>query len=348
MSEEQVVFRGYRGPNYKNRLLGKLARKPYLVIVVVLFAVQLLMHLSLLLKGTEYLTTKLTVDDTYYYLLTAWNHHTVGYPSFDGVNRANGFHFFWYLVLWVSAHLVPSKHSLMLLAIGMNALFLAIPYLFFYMIGRKLRSSALAVLFSLVWFAVHISPRYNLNGMESSLHLVVSVWVLFEVVSFFEAIRRGHSVNVYRLTLALVANAYCRVDSGLYSAVVFGLCVALLIHHSGNLGACFRVYGRSLCACAVFAALAAAVQFAAYLHWNGTPVPLSGIIKMSGIFPDPGDTYVSKAIRIFRLGLPWLPLPKIAYLMCLAYVVLRELGSRSRSPWGGQQRAHSSCCLSRA
>lgn len=334
MLKDQAIFHGYHWSCFRNCLINQLFRKPFLVIYIVLFAVQLLAHLSLLSKGMEYLTTKLTIDDTYYYLQTVWNHHSVKYPTFDGINRTNGFHFLWYLILWVSAYLVPSKQSLMLLAIGVNALLLAIPYFLFYMIGRKLRSSVLAALLSLVWFAVHISPRHNLNGMESALHLFVSVWILFEIISFFEALHRGHQVNVYRLTLGLVVNAYCRVDSGLYSAILFGLCIAVLIHYCGNSSKFFRIYGRSLSVCIVFAALAAAVQFAVYYHWNGTPVPLSGIIKMSGIFPDPGDSFVSKAVKIYSLGLPRLPVPKtvlLTFFLTAAYIIMREFRSRSRS-----------------
>jgi len=52
-----------------------LRKYPHLIIISFMVG-QLLAQITLLTKGAEYITTTMTIDDTYYYLETAWNHHT--------------------------------------------------------------------------------------------------------------------------------------------------------------------------------------------------------------------------------------------------------------------------------
>lgn len=291
-------------------------------------SIQLLSHLFLLTKNTEYIVTTLTHDDTYYYLNTAWNHKFLGYPSFDCINNTNGFHFLWYIFLLAVSYLVTSAQSLLPLAIGICSLFIALPYIFFVCIGRQFQVPFLSYTLSFLWFAALMGPRSNINGMENSLHLLVSCWVLYEVLLFFNALTVNKRPSLVRLSLSLVANAWSRFDSGLYSAVVFVICIGSLIHHCWNRRNFLITYGRTLSGCVIIAVTAAAIQFAAYWSWGRTLMPLSGIIKMYEIFPDSGYTLGSKAVAVFSSSLPNLNLPKrlyplltIAMIFCSFYML---------------------------
>ncbi len=307
-----------------------LARTPSFVLASLLFLVQMLAHFAVLARGAEYLATRLTIDDTYYYLQTAWNHATLGFPTFDGVSRTNGFQFLWYLILWCAARFVPTKQSLLPVALGISAVFVALPYFFFHAVGKRYHSFALAASLSFVWFATYVAPWGTLTGMENSLHLFVSVWVLFEVLTFFHRLREGSRASVWRLTLALVANGYCRVDSGVYSAVLFCVCVLALVLNEGNLSSAWRVHGKSVCLCILLAMGAAAIQLGVYHYWNGTVIPISGLVKFASGGLD--STLITRVEDVFRGGLPYLPGRGPLLVFCSIYLLL-ILGSTCISLW---------------
>ena len=81
---------------------------------------------SFVLKGDEYIASHLTVDDTYYYLQTAWNTSRLGFVTFDGLHRTNGVQFFWFWMLVLLAKLLPGKivffHGAMFACVALNAL----------------------------------------------------------------------------------------------------------------------------------------------------------------------------------------------------------------------------------
>jgi len=314
-----------------SRLLGN--RSTFIAIVLSLFLIQMVSHSVLIGRGTQFIVTQLTIDDTYYYLETAWNHKTAGFPTFDGFSRTNGFHFLWYLIVYLVALLVQSKYLLLRYAMGICAFFMAAPYLFFYLISRKLRSIMLGLFLSIIWFAAHLGPQDILIGLENSLHLLVSTWILYEVICLFVAIRDDERVHLFRLTAALAVNAYCRVDSGLLSAVVFALSLTVIIRQCGSISEFRRKYGKIFLLSMSFAVLAGIVQFSAYMHWNDTLIPISGIIKVSNVFPPTCLTFLSEVIRIFTFSLPKLPLSlMIQIIICLAvlYLSLRRFRVRRR------------------
>ena len=59
-------------------------------IIAILAIVQFIIQVSLLTKGMEYAAVSLIVDDTYYYLQTAWNAKMLGFVTFDGLHATNG------------------------------------------------------------------------------------------------------------------------------------------------------------------------------------------------------------------------------------------------------------------
>jgi hypothetical protein len=82
-------------------------------IIVSLAVVQLILQVSLLTKGMEYAALSLIIDDTYYYLQTAWNAKMLGFVTFDGLHPTNGVQLLWFVVIFLLALLAKSKAVLL-------------------------------------------------------------------------------------------------------------------------------------------------------------------------------------------------------------------------------------------
>jgi hypothetical protein len=67
-------------------------------IVLGVAVVQFGLQLSLLARGVEYVASSLTIDDTYYYLQTAWNTKRLGFVTFDGLHDTNGVQLLWFVM----------------------------------------------------------------------------------------------------------------------------------------------------------------------------------------------------------------------------------------------------------
>jgi len=296
-----------------------------LVFILSIAIIQLLSHFLLLEKDTEFLIEYLTFDDTYYYLETAWNHKTIGFPTFDGINPTNGFHLLWYLVLYSLTFLTANKIVFLRYVISTCIIFLSIPYIFFYLIARKLRFVLLAVVLSVIWFAAYVSPQNTLLGMENTLHLSVSVWVLYEIISVAVNIRNNNYAHLFRLTIALIVNAMTRVDSGLISVLIYVLIVFLLYRRSISFSVFKCAYGKALLVSLSVAVISAILQFGLYFYWNDTFIPISGIVKMSNIFASSDIGFVPELIRIFSFSLVQLPLSLVTQILICLTVTLYSL-----------------------
>lgn len=283
--------------------------------------IQLAAHLLLLTKGEEYLTTTLTHDDTYYYLETVWNHRTLGFPTFDGIHKTNGFHFLWYLLLLGVSYLLPSKMLLLPISIALCSVLNALSYLLILNLGKRSGYDFLAIILSLLWFISNITPMRNIIGMENSLHSLVSWWVIYETFIFFKALRAKEPPNLIRLILSLIAMAYTRMDTAFYSAIIFIVCVGSLYISSKILRRLGTEYGRPLIISVFIVLIAMVVQFGLNWKWGDTLIPLSGIIKISGILPDPGYTALGKGRIIFNMGLPLNLFPWAIYPFLFAAAV---------------------------
>src|SRR4030095_5439809 len=93
-----------------NEITGRQSAGIVLSVAVVQFALQL----SLLAKGVEYLAESLTIDDTYYYLQTAWNTKLLGFVTFDGIHRTNGVQLLWFVIILMLSWLAITKTALLL------------------------------------------------------------------------------------------------------------------------------------------------------------------------------------------------------------------------------------------
>jgi hypothetical protein len=288
------------------------------MIIFTLMIGQLLAHNILLLKGNEYISVKLILDDTFYYLETAWNHHLLGFATFDGINNTNGFHFLWYIVVLCLSYITPEKALFLPYAIALCSLFNSLTYIFFIRISKKINSPELAIILSSLWFLANISPINSINGLENSLHIFIFCWVLYELFSFFYAINLNKKVHFFRLTLVLILNAYSRLDSGIFSAVIFIICILALLKISGGFKGFFCIYKKEAILSLIAIISSLFVLFSTYWYWGQTYIPISGIVKNSGLayeYPT-----LKKALKVYKLGLANIPL--LFYLGPLSSIAL--------------------------
>jgi hypothetical protein len=79
-------------------------------LIVLFFAlVQLGLQMTLLARGVEYAAVSLAIDDTYYYLQTAWNTKLLGFVTFDGLHSTNGVQLLWFCIILLLATLAKTK-----------------------------------------------------------------------------------------------------------------------------------------------------------------------------------------------------------------------------------------------
>ena len=120
-------------------------------IIAILAAVQFLIQVSLLMKGIEYVAVSLIVDDTYYYLQTAWNAKWLGFVTFDGLHATNGVQLLWFVIIFLLALLAKTKAALLFTTLAVSFLFNGLCYLIILKIGAALKQPVLALFMASFW-----------------------------------------------------------------------------------------------------------------------------------------------------------------------------------------------------
>src|SRR5215467_11369075 len=105
--------------------------------------VQAALQLSLLARGVEYLAVSLTIDDTFYYLQTAWNTKLLGFVTFDGLHSTNGVQLLWFGIILLLTWLVKTKTALLVATLTVSFLLNALCYLVILCIGVLLKRPGL-------------------------------------------------------------------------------------------------------------------------------------------------------------------------------------------------------------
>lgn len=261
---------------------------------------------TILLRGEHYLSQVVTIDDTFYYLQTVWNHKKLGFPTFDGINETNGFHFLWYVILYCSAQLIEYKNRLLPVSVGLGILFNSLSYYFVYRIGKTLHLHMLGLMLASLCFLSTFPPIGNVNGLETSVHYFCFWWVVSEVAIFLSRLAENRKPGIIRLTIPLVFNAWARLDSGLISAVIYVACLYLLFFRYNKPRSCWDKYSRPLLVSITIVCAAAFVQLGFFRIWGGTLIPISGIVKNSNIVVFPGYSFFAKFTDTISSTLPHL------------------------------------------
>jgi hypothetical protein len=199
-------------------------------VVLFLGVVQFILQVSLLAKGVEYIAASLTIDDTYYYLQTAWNTKQLGFVTFDGLHSTNGVQMLWFVIILLLATLAKSKAILLFTTLSVSFLLNGLCYVMILKIGAVLKQPVLVLFMASLWALQSLPFRVYSMGMENSLHALVYWCVIWQSVEFLIQVQNKDKPNFWGLTIVLILNAWTRLDSALLSAILFSFCVGMLAY----------------------------------------------------------------------------------------------------------------------
>ena len=274
-------------------------------IIVILASVQFIVQVSLLTKGMEYAAVSLVIDDTYYYLQTAWNAKLLGFVTFDGLHPTNGVQLLWFIIVFLLALLANSKAVLLFGTLAVSFLLNGLCYLIILKIGAVLKQPALALFIASLWALQSLPFRIYSMGMENSLHALVFWCVIWQSLEFLIRVHNKQKPDFLGLTTVLLLNAWTRLDSALLSAVLFTFCVGMLAHASRNNFRLFlQKYGKAIAGSSLLAGIGLAAQLTAFRLMGGSFLPVSALIKTSGADQGSAIKPIDKLVEIFILGMP--------------------------------------------
>lgn len=295
---------------------------------------QLALHAALLARGPELVVSALTIDDTYYYLGTAWNLKRLGFPTFDGIHPTNGVQFLWFWVLAGLAWLVPTKTAFLQASLAVAAVANAACHAVIWRFARTLEEPRLALWMSGLWLLQSLGSVAYSRGLENSVHALVFWTVAWQGTLFLSEVRRGRRPRLGLLSLLLILNAWCRIDAGLASAVIYVVCgVAAWRGAAGGLER--RRLGWRIALTATAAGAAAGLQLALFRWMGGSWLPVSALVK-EGLEV---ESWAGVGLRALRLGLPAAvpPLGAVGLLAAYWLFVVRKPPGEAGSPAAAQR-----------
>jgi hypothetical protein len=313
-------------------------RKPAFLIAIVA-AVQFILQMSLLTKGMEYAAVSLIIDDTYYYLQTAWNAKMLGFVTFDGVHATNGVQLLWFAIIFLLATLAKTKAALLFTTLAVSFLLNGLCYLIILKIGSVLKQPVLALLMASLWALQSLPFRIYSMGMENSLHALVFWCVIWQGAEFLIRVQNREKPNFLGLTFILILVVWTRLDSALSAVILFGFCVGILAYpYRHNAGLFLQRYGKSIAGAGFLAGIGLMVQLAAFRLMGGSFLPVSALVKTSGAGRGADIEPMDKLVRVFTLGMPSIiqgRFPTLALILlgiaAILLVILARVARRNHS-----------------
>jgi hypothetical protein len=297
------------------------------LVLICMAALQFAVQVGSLTKGVEYVAISLTIDDTYYYLQTAWNTKQLGFTTFDGIHPTNGVQLLWFWVVVLIAVFTPTKTALLFAALVTCFLFNTLCYLVIWRLGRLVRRPTLTLCMACLWMLLSLGMGVYSTGMENSLHVFVFWCMVWRATVFLVRVQRGERPNLLDLTIVLILNAWARVDAGLLSAVLYGFCVARAFR-SRNLRVSVWRDARYVGLSVLLAVSGLGIQLFGFWFMGGSWLPISALVKSS---------WTNSELSILK---EWGTLVIYAVLPVLGLLLLRsriaaegEYGA-FRSAWG--------------
>ena len=252
----------------------------------------------------EYAAVSLIVDDTYYYLQTAWNTKILGFVTFDGLHTTNGVQLLWFIVIFVLALLAKSKAVLLFTTLAVSFLFNGLCYLVILKIGAVLKQPILALFMASLWALQSLPFRIYSMGMENSLHALIFWCVIWQSVEFLIRVQNKHKPNFWGLTIVLILLVWTRLDSGLTSFLLFTFCMGMLAYtYRHNLGLFLQRHGKAIAGASLLAGFGLIAQFTAFRLMGGSFLPVSALVKMSGAGQGSDIEVRDKLMEVFTLGI---------------------------------------------
>ncbi len=275
------------------------------LIIVILAVVQFIIQVSLLTKGVEYTAVSLTIDDTYYYLQTAWNTKLLGFVTFDGLHTTNGVQLLWFVIIFLIAMLAKSKAILLFATLAVSFLLNGLCYLVILKIGAVLRQPVLALFMASLWALQSLPFRIYSMGMENSLHALVFWCVIWQSVVFLIRVQNNDKPNFWGLTVVLILNVWTRLDSALISVILFTFCIGMLAYtYRYNLRLFLQMHSKAIAGSSFLAGFGLIAQLTIFRLMGDSFLPVSALVKMSGAGGASDIRSIDKLVSVFTLGMP--------------------------------------------
>jgi hypothetical protein len=253
----------------------------------------------------EYAAVSLIIDDTYYYLQTAWNAKTLGFVTFDGIHPTNGVQLLWFVIIFLLAVLAKSKAILLFTTLAVSFLLNGLCYLIIHKIGTVLNQPVLALFMASLWALQSLPFRIYSMGMENSLHALVFWCVIWQSVEFLCRAQEREKPNFWGLTVVLILLVWTRLDSALISSVLFTFCVGTLAYtYRDNFRLFLQRYSKVIAGSIFFAALGLILQITAFRLMGDSLLPISALVKTSAAGRGADIESIDKLVSVFTLGMP--------------------------------------------
>jgi hypothetical protein len=275
------------------------------LVVLFLALVQFTLQLSLLTRGVEYIAGSLAIDDTYYYLQTAWNTKLLGFVTFDGLHPTNGVQLLWFAIILLLAMLVKTKIALLFATMVVTFLLNGLCYLIILKIGALLKQPILALFMAGLWALQSLPFRIYSMGMENSLHALIYWCVIWQSLVFLLRVQRREKPNFGGLTAVLILNAWTRLDSALLSTILYTFCIVTLAYsYRNNFKLFLHQHLKAIVATALLAVVGLMAQLMAFQLMGGSLLPVSALVKTSGASRGLGAESLDKFLEVVSLGMP--------------------------------------------
>ena len=253
----------------------------------------------------EYAAVSLIIDDTYYYLQTAWNAKMLGFVTFDGLHPTNGVQLLWFVIIFLLALLAKTKTVLLFSTLVVNFLLNGLCYSIILKIGTVLKQPVLALFMASLWALQSLPFRIYSMGMENSLHALVFWCVIWQSVVFLIRVQNKDIPNFWSLTVVLILLVWTRLDSALISAVLFTFCVGTLAYtYRHNLRSFWQTHAGAIAGSGFLASLGLLAQLAAFRLMGDSFLPVSALVKTSGTGRGADIESIDKLVGVFLLGMP--------------------------------------------
>jgi hypothetical protein len=253
----------------------------------------------------KYAAISLIVDDTYYYLQTAWNTKILGFVTFDGLHTTNGVQLLWFIIIYVLALLAKSKAILLFTTLAVSFLLNGLCYFVILKIGAILKQPILALFMASLWALQSLPFRIYTMGMENSLHALVFWFVIWQSVEFLIRVQNKDKPNFLGLTIVLILLVWTRLDSGLISVILFSFCMGMLAYsYRHNIRLFWQRYSKVIVGASVLAILGLFAQFTAFRVMGGSLLPVSAMVKISGAGQGSDIDPMDKLVQVITLGMP--------------------------------------------
>jgi hypothetical protein len=296
----------------------------YLIAVLLFAAITFIMQFSLLFRGTEYITSRLTIDDSYYYYQTAWNFHEYGFVTFDGINSTNGVQLLWYWITVLIALLSETKTQFLVSVLAFSFFLNTLSFIFIWKLANSLDDIIFGWLASVVWLFMILGQRFYSVGLENSLHAPVLWALIWQSVVFIQEIHNGRSKRLVLLTGLMIINVWVRLDSAIISVILYVYCL-LSLFEAKSFRFASILNDRVIPISFLLVFIGSIIQFLSYHLMGGFVLPISMLVKSSWKLSDGLPIATSVCLLLFMV---------FVGLILMKFSNLIPLKNGLRSFWG--------------